>query len=447
MNFPAPMRWGAALAVYRDVRMARILLIGTLSGLPQVALLSMMILWLQESGFSRTDIGLFGTVAMVYALNVAWAPLVDGVRIPYLAARFGRRRAWVVLMQILVVAGLAWLSALDPAWQITQVVAAALLLAVGGATQDVVLDALRIEQFAPQESRKVGAGSAMATSGWWIGYGAGGGLALAAVHGMQEAGFGAAWQGGFLLLAAATVLLVVLFLWLVPEPAREVPAQVQDRPGLAVVWEWYARAVRDFLSRYGVRLALWLLLAIFLFKIGEAFLGRMSLLFYTEVGFDKSEIALYSKGYATVTMICFAILGSIVNARYGIWRGLLLGGVAMALTNLLFALLAYYPEAWLFATAVIADQFTTAVSTVAFVAFLSQLCDRTSTATQYAALASLGTLSRTTLAAGSGFLVDGLGGNWPLFFVLTSLMVLPSLALLIWKRKRLVPHLEGARPA
>ena len=436
-------RWGAALSVYRDARMARILLLGAMSGLPQVALLSMLALWLQESGFSRTDIGLVGAVAAVYAVNVAWAPLVDGIRLPWLADRFGRRRAWLVLMQLLIVASLVALALLDPSRELPWVVAAALMLAVGGATQDVVIDAVRIEQFAPRESRKVGAGSAMATSGWWIGYGAGGALALSAVDRMQGAVVAWAWAGGYLLLAAVTLVLLAFFLQLVPEPAGAVAPRAR-RTRLAQAWEWYARAVGDFLRRYGVRLSLWLLLAIFLFKIGEAFLGRMSLLFYTEIGFSKSDIALYAKGYSTVTMVAFAILGSLINARYGVLRGLVIGGVSMAATNLLFALLAHYPEQWLFAVAVVADQFTTAISTVAFVAFLSQLCDRTSTATQYAALASLGTLSRTTLAAGSGAMVDGLGGDWPLFFILTSLMVLPSLAMLLWHRRRLAPFLEGA---
>ena len=195
--------------------------------------------------------------------------------------------------------------------------------------------------------------------------------------------------------------------------------------------------------RYGVQVAVMVLAGIFLFKIGEAFLGRMSLLFYKEIGFTKSDIALYSKGYGTVALVIFAIIGSVINARYGVLRGLIVGGAAMALTNLLFAALAWHPEFWLFATAVVADQFTTAVSTVAFVAFLSQLCDRNWTATQYAALASLGTASRTTLAASSGYLIDGVGGNWPIFFAITTLMVLPSLLLILWNRRALLPYLEG----
>lgn len=437
------LSWRETLAMYRDIRMLRILLIGMLSGLPQVAVLSMMTLWLQESGFSRTDIGLFGLVLVVYAVNVAWAPIVDAVRLPILTRWLGPRRSWIVAMQTVIVVSLAALSRLEPAGQIEWIAIWAVVLAAAGATQDVAIDALRIEQFRTDEPRKVGGGSAMATSGWWIGYGLGGGLALWLVERLQEAGVEQAWQQGYLWLILLVGVLVGLFLWLVPEPDRPKREAVRTEGwGLHMV-KMYVYPIRSFVVRYGVQLAVFLLLAIFLFKIGEAFLGRMSLVFYTEIGFSKSDIALYSKGYGAVAIAVFAVLGSLINARYGLLRGIIIGGVAMALTNLLFALLAWYPSSGLFVVAVIADQFTTAISTVAFVAFLSQLCDRNWTATQYAALASLGTLSRTLLAAGSGILVDGLGGDWPLFFVITTAMVVPSLLLIAMNRHRLTPFMEG----
>ena len=434
--------WRESLALYRDRRMARILLLGVMSGFPQIAILSLLSLWLQESGFSRTDIGLFALVGVAYAVNALWAPLVDGARLPWLSRRLGSRRAWIVAMQAAVAVCLVALSRLDPAAQLWWVALWAALLAAASATQDVAIDALRIEQFRAAEARKVAAGAAMHVSGWWAGYGFGGGAALWLVEFLQRADAAAAWQRGYLLLTLAVAALVALFLWLVPEPDRPPRPPAPDgllRRAAAL----YAGPVRSFFARYGLRLAAALLLAVLLFKVGEAFLGRMSLLFYTEIGFSKSDIALYSKGYGTAATVLFALLGSLISARYGVLRGLVVGGLAMAATNLLFALLAWHPERWLFAVAVVADQFTAAVSAVAFVAFLSQLCDRAWTATQYAALASLGTLARTTLAAGSGLLVDGLGGDWPLFFAITALMVLPSLALILWHRKRLAPVLAG----
>ena len=437
------LSWRESLGMYRDIRMVRILLIGMMSGLPQVAILSMMTLWLQESGFSRTDIGLFGLVMVVYAVNVAWAPIVDAVRLPGLTRWLGHRRSWIVAMQAVIAVCLVALSQLEPSGQLEWIAIWAVVLAAAGATQDVSIDALRIEQFREDEPRKVGGGSAMATSGWWMGYGFGGGLALWLVELMQEAGDGRAWQHGYLSLIVVVGVLVGLFLWLVPEPDRPRRETTQTAGRGLHLLKMYARPIQSFVVRYGVQLAVFLLLAIFLFKVGEAFLGRMSLVFYTEIGFSKSDIALYSKGYGALAITAFAVLGSLINARYGLLRGIILGGVAMALTNLLFALLAWYPSSGLFVAAVIADQFTTAISTVAFVAFLSQLCDRNWTATQYAALASLGTLSRTLLAAGSGILVDGLGGNWPLFFVITTLMVIPSLFLIAMNRRRLAPFMEG----
>ena len=434
--------WRATLALYRDRRMARILLLGVLSGFPQVGLLSLLSLWLQEGGFSRGGIGLFALVGAAYALNALWAPVVDGARLPWLARRLGARRAWIVAMQAAVAVCLFALSRLDPAQQLWWIALWAALLALAGATQDVAIAALRIEQFRPDESRQAAGGAAMVVSGWWLGYGFAGAGALWLVEWLQQAGAADAWQQAYLLLALAPAALAALFLRLVPEPERPPPAAAAAGP-LRRAAELYARPVAGFFARYGGRLALALLLAVLLFKVGEAFLGRMSILFYTEIGFSKSDIALYAKGYGTAATILFTLLGSVVAVRYGVLRGLVAGGLAMAATNLLFALLAWYPERWLFAAAVVADQFTGAVSTVAFVAFLSQLCDRAWTATQYAALSSLGTLGRTTLAAGSGFLVDGLGGDWPLFFLLTALMVLPSLALILWHRKRLAPVLAG----
>ncbi|MBF2734538.1 MAG: MFS transporter, partial [Betaproteobacteria bacterium AqS2] len=252
------------------------------------------------------------------------------------------------------------------------------------------------------------------------------------------------WPVAFQLMALVPILSVILMFLFVAEPKREgvaeaAPAGISARR-VADIW---IKPVMSFVGNYGVRIGIILLMLIFLFKVGEAFLGRMSIIFYKEVGFSKNDIALYSKGFGTLALCAFAVIGSIINARYGLYRGLLIGGIAMASTNLLFAALAYHPAEWLFAFAVVTDQFTTAMSTVALVAFLSQLCDRAYAATQYAAFASIGNFSRTTLAVFSGVMVDSLGGNWALFFVLTTLMVLPSLALLVYIRKDIAALMEG----
>ncbi|MGI9337372.1 MAG: MFS transporter [Gammaproteobacteria bacterium] len=475
--------WAQTFAVYRDRRMAKILLLGFMSGLPWLFIGSMAALWLKEEGVSRTGIGLFGLVFAVYAVNALWAPAVEGVRIPWLANVLGRRRAWIITMQGVMLCALVAVSFIPGFQQWDLVVeqhgdiTAALpqvginlwffalvlfIIATASATQDIAIDACRIELINTDEPQKIIAGSAMTTSGWWLGFGGGKALALPLVVFFQNTGVIRAWQAGYLAMAVVVIISAVMLVLFVREgdnndaaddndnvrgdnkSVREQSAPVFNPLALLrrVVFLWWL-PLRDFVWRYGGRAALMLLFFIFFFKIGEAFLGRMSLVFYKEIGFSKLQIA-WSGGLGTVTVCIFAVLGSFINTRYGLFRGIVLAGIAMAGTNLLFAVLYYYPEQWLFFVTVVVDQFTTTISTVAFVAFISQLCDRRHTASQYAAFASLGNLSRTTLAASSGALVDGLGGNWAVFFVITVMMVMPSLLILAAARKTLRPIMTGA---
>lgn len=455
-NNPAAKKtWAQTLAVYRDRRMAKIFLLGFVSGLPWLFIASMVSLWLKEEGLSRTGIGLFGLIFSVYAVNALWAPVVEGVKLPFLTAALGRRRGWIMLMQGIIVIALVAIASLPSAEGNLWLLAALLLaVATASATQDIAIDALRIELIKPEETDKIGAGSAMATSGWWLGFGGGKAFAFPLVELFQNMGIMRAWQAGYLAMAVVVVVSAAMIVMFIREGENnkkgEEKSGQQTAPALSplalllrFVLLWWL-PLRDFVIRYGGRAAMMLLFFILFFKIGEAFLGRMSLVFYKEIGFSKSQIGLLSGGLGTITVCLFAVLGSFINARYGLFRGIVVGGIAMAATNLLFAALYYHPEQWLFTIAVVADQFTTAVSTVAFVAFLSQLCDRRHTASQYAAFASLGNLSRTTLAASSGALVDALGGNWSIFFVITVAMVAPSLLILAAARKTLRPLMAGA---
>lgn len=463
MNSPPTFRanasWRGALSAYRDSRMAKILLLGFVSGFPWLLIASMLSLWLKEEGLSKSSIGLFGLTFTVYAFNALWAPLVDSMRIPILTNMFGRRRGWIFAMQMIIAAAMCALAFLPSAADSLFWVALFIfVIAAASATQDVAIDALRIELIRRDEPEKVAPGAAMATSGWWLGFGGSKAFALPLVEALQHAGLANAWQAGYLSLVTVVAISVFLMAKFVQEPRSNAdsppsPPAGTALPGIALAnsagaaqraMAIYINPVKNFVSQYAPALALMLIAFVFFFKIGEAFLGRMSIVFYKEIGFSKSEIGLLSGGLGTITVCLFAILGSAVSARYGLFRGILLGGIAMAATNLLFAWLAHAPSRELFAFAVVADQFTTSVSTVAFVAFLSQLCAREYAATQYAALASLGNLSRTTLAAGSGFLIDGLNNDWALFFVITALMVLPSLAILVFRRRDLAPLMSGA---
>ena len=199
-----------------------------------------------------------------------------------------------------------------------------------------------------------------------------------------------------------------------------------------------AGPILSFFKKNGFNIALAILAFIFLFKIGEAFLGRMSVIFYKEIGFTKTDIALYSKGLGWLTTVIFTLLGGLFAIRSGVIKAMFVSGILMASTNLLFSLLAWSGKSeLLFAIAVIFDDMAAAFATVAFVAFISMLVDRTYTATQYALLASIGTAGRTTLAASSGALVDWLNGDWGIFFIITAIMVIPSLIFLYMIRDKL----------
>ena len=450
MNTEA-VHWSKVLRAYLDPVMLRVLMNGVVSGLPWVMIGSALTLWLQENGYSRSGIGLFALLGAAYALNLLWAPLVDGLQVPGLTRLLGERRAWIISMQAIILLALLGIGMLDPQQpaQLSLLIGLMLVIAVAGATQDVAIDAQRIELVASTDAEKVAVGAATTTIGWWIGYGFGGAFALGLSQYLEAVVPGRHWQLTYQALAVVVGLCMLLSCIGKAQLHRPEGLQraataggAQPRSRLGAL---FVAPVLSFIYRYGLKIGLSVVALIFLFKLGEAFLGRMSILFYREVGFSKVDIALYSKGFGTLAYCLFAVLGSLISVRYGLFRGVLIGGIAMAGTNLLFAWLSLAPSPQLFAFAVVADQFTTAVSTVAFVAFISQLCDRAYTATQYAALASLGNLARTTLAAGSGFVVDALHGNWALFFVLTTMLALPGLLLLIGLRRPLAPVLSGAK--
>ena len=449
-----------SFSVYVERRMARILLLGVISGFPWVLIGSALSLWLKEDGLSRTAIGWAGLIFGVYAVNFLWAPLIDRLRVPLLTDRLGHRRAWIVTLQAVILACLVLWSVLEPTANLAVVVAVGLVIATASATQDITIDALRIEQVGESEGESMAAGAATAVIGWWTGFKLGGVIALKTASAFQNAGVENYWQATFLVLGGLVILCsigLVLFVCETP-PAGRIAAQAEDDDriaarfalsgGLGRAATWLAGTVAgplmSFFRRNGLTIAVAVLGFIFLFKIGEAFLGRMSLLFYREIGFSKTDIAVYAKGLGWVTTVTFTVLGGLFAVRAGLVRAMFLSGVAMASTNLLFAVLAWTGKsAALFAAAVVVDDLTSAFATVTFVAFISMLVDRTYTATQYALLASIGTAGRTLFAASSGALVDWLDGDWGVFFVITALMVMPSLACLWAVRSRLADALAG----
>ncbi|MBE8189638.1 MAG: AmpG family muropeptide MFS transporter [Candidatus Thioglobus sp.] len=432
------------LATYFDRRMLFIFLNGIASGFPWVIIGSAMTLWLKDAGLTRTAIGFFGSVFAVYSINWMWAPLLDRVKIPFLTKKLGQRRSWLLLLQALLLILIISISFTDPTKSLFWVSLLAISVAVVSSTQDIVIDAYRIDVMDLDEHDKLPATAAMATSGWWVGYGFLGAVAL------YLSDFGNSWDGVYLLISVFVIGFMAVTLALnEPESQREKTQQnaqknYENLLGGHDFWQRFSAWVlttiveplKDFFVRFG-KTALIILAFIMLFKIGEAFLGRMSLVFYKEIGFTTGEIATYSKLVGSTLTIIFSIVASVITVHYGLVRGLMISGIAMASTNLIFAYMAYVgADTTVFAAAILLDNFTAAFSTVAFVAFISHLTNRAYTATQYALMASAGNFGRTVFASGSGLLVDGLDGDWITFFIITAAMVIPSLLMLWWIGRR-----------
>ena len=440
-------------SVYFDSRMIKILLLGAISGFPWVIIGSSLSLWLQEDGLSRSTIGWAGLIFAVYAFNYLWAPIIDRVRIPWLTNKIGHRRGWIVLMQTIILLSLICWSLINPTTNLALVITIGLIIAIASATQDITVDALRIEQIGENEGKSMQAGAAMAVVGWWTGYKLGGVVALTSAEFFQSLGYENYWQITFLILGILIIACNIGLMFInetaqtdSKESQRRTDKMIEDKLGssnlITKIIAWLTGTVVgpiiSFFKKNGFNIALAILAFIFLFKIGEAFLGRMSVIFYKEIGFTKSDIALYSKGLGWLTTVIFTLLGGLFAIRSGVIKALFVSGVLMASTNLLFSILAWSGKSeLLFAIAVIFDDMAAAFATVAFVAFISMLVDRTYTATQYALLASIGTAGRTTLAASSGALVDWLNGDWGIFFILTAIMVIPSLIFLYMIRHKM----------
>ena len=437
-------------SVYYDKRMLRILLLGAISGFPWVLIASSLSLWLKEEGLSRSTIGWAGLIFGVYAFNYLWAPIIDRVQIPYLTKRLGHRRGWIVLMQIIILLCLVVWSAINPTENLALLISVGLIIAIASATQDITVDALRIEQINENEGKSMAAGAAIAVVGWWTGYKLGGVVALFTAEFFENLGVSDYWQTTFLTLGIL-IILMNIGLMFVHEPIqtdrqakqKETDQLIEKKLGssnfvtnfIAYITGTIGGPIISFFKKNGFAIAAGILAFVFLFKIGEAFMGRMSIVFYKEIGFSKGQIAIYSKGLGWITTVIFTLLGGLMAMRAGTIKTMFFAGGLMAITNLLFAVLAWTGKSEiLFAIAVIADDITAAFATVAFVAFISLLVDRTYTATQYALLASIGTAGRTTLASSSGALVDWLNGDWGIFFILTAIMVIPSL-ICLWMIK------------
>ena len=317
---------------FKDKRLIHIFIFGMSSGFPWVLIGSVMSAWLKDEGLSRSMIGLFGIVFGAYSINFLWSPLIDRTKLPVLYKWLGQRRSWILFCQSFIFIGTLLLAGLDLKANLAIVAAICLLIAIASATQDIAIDAFRIDTLSEKESHKATAAAAMATSGWWTGYALLGAIPfyMADIPSLD-------WPQIYYFLAAVMLLLMSGALFAKePESNREaVHAELErvyleklssaKQTPLTKTVAWLAVTVIDpfraFFTKNGVKTALALLAFIFLFKIGEAFLGRMSIVFYKEIGFSNSDIATFSKVGTAVLTIIFTFVGSLFNQKYGIVRG------------------------------------------------------------------------------------------------------------------------------
>ncbi len=433
----ADFSWRRAIATYADRRLWAIFVLGCSSGFPWVLISSALSGWMKDIDLPRATISFIGSVTILYAVNFVWAPLVDRVHLPMLQRKLGQRRSWILLMQLSIVIGALGLSFSEPTLSLTMVILWSTFIAASAATMDVAIDGYRIDIVA-NETEKLPAAAAMSVAGWWTGYSLPG---FAAFFLADQYG----WNTMYQLLAGALLgLSLVTLLLKEPSTNRDMLQQKaaeryqtsKKHPALLWLTVTIVEPFAEFVRRNGVLLSVLLVCFILTFKLGESFLGRMSIQFYREIGFSNAQIAEYSKLIGWGATMVFTLLGSLLNLRFGVYRGLVVGGITMALSNLMFAWIAHVgPNEQLLFWTIIVDNFTTAFSIVCFVAFLSSFTGVAFSASQYALLASIGNFGRTSMASFGGSMVDWLDGNWSLFFICTSLMVLPALGLLWWIRQ------------
>jgi PAT family beta-lactamase induction signal transducer AmpG len=397
---------------------------------------------MRETGVDLGTIGLFALVGTPYTIKFLWAPIVDALDVPVLATLFGRRRGWLVFSQLLLIVSIVLLGFCDPRlapWYL--IFGAALLVATASATQDIVIDAFRIESLSESEQA---AGMASYVAAYRIGMLASTAGALFLVSGFEGLGFGkgAAWTAGYLAMAALVVVGIATAL-VATEPEKSVlaasehAAHAEDTPLRRVAIAAYG-AFADFLTRDA---AFAVLAFVVLFKFTDALAGAMTAPFVIDLGFTRNEYAAIIKGVGLAATLIGGFAGGFVARAYPLTASLWIGGILQAIANLAFSVQAVVGHnAAMLTLAIVTENFTSAIGTVIFVAYLSALCaNPLHTATQYALLTALAAFGRTYLSSGAGYIAAGTGWVW--FFAICALAAIPSFCLLAWLQRR--GHFDG----
>jgi PAT family beta-lactamase induction signal transducer AmpG len=438
--------WLSAVAGYFTPRMLIILIMGFASGLPLLLTLSTLSYWLSKVGVDKTTIGLFALVGTPYTFKFLWSPIMDQVPLPVLTRLLGRRKSWLLLTQVLLVVAILFMGQTDPTIDPWMTALAALIVAFLSASQDIVIDAYRIELLPDSEQ---GQGAAATQVGYRFG------LLLAGAGAVGLSDF-VSWPVIFGVLAAAMVASAVVTLF-VPEPKVNI-GTTERRDYALWVKESVIDPFADFAGRKG-----WVVILLFvlLYKFGDALGGTMANPFYVEMGFTGLEVASISKVWGIWMTILGAVIGGVAVARWGVFRALLIGGILQAVTNLAFTYVAmvngdygacaqaalaadanavvsemcatHRHDLASLAIAITADNIAGGAAGAALVAYLSGLCNIAFTATQYALLTSFMAQGRTWLSSGSGWLADHT--DWATFWTSTMFLAIPGLLLLLWIMK------------
>lgn len=421
-EFAGGRSWREVLLVYARPRVVAMAFLGFSAGLPFLLVFSTLTAWLRDEGVSRTAIGFFAWVGITYSIKFAWAPVIDRLTLPGITTRLGRRRGWMLMGQAGIAIGLVVMALVGPRDGLIPFALAALLVAFSSATQDIAIDAWRIEAEAEDVQ---GAMSATYILGYRVALLVAGAGALLVADTWN-------WTLAYLVMAALMAVGMVTVL-VVAEP-EHAPMQPIEGGTIAMRFSaWFVQAVVnpfvDFFVRNG-RFALVVLLFVAVYRLSDIAMGIMANPFYLDMGYTKSEIAGVAKFFGFFMAIAGSALGGLAVMRYGVIRSLLAGAVAVAATNLLFAVLANLdPSLEGLAVVISADNLSGGFASAAFIAYLSSLTNRAYTATQYALFSSLMTLPGKFLSGFSGIVVDGFG--YTTFFVVAALLGLPAIGL-VW---------------
>lgn len=421
-----------ALAVYLKPRVLIVLFLGFSSGLPLALSGSTLAVWLTERNIDLATIGLFSLVGLPYTFKFLWAPMVDALDVPVLSKLLGRRRGWLVFTQLLLVAAIVLLGLCDPTKSLPLIIFGAVLVATASATQDIVIDAFRVESLEVSEQ---GAGMAGYVAAYRIGMLASGAGVLVLVAWLESKGVSrdSVWMWGYIGAAACMVIGVGATLLATEPGTAGVPAQDMTHNPLQRLAETATGAFGEFLARDG---AIAILLFVVLYKFCDAFAGALTAAFVINIGFDKATYAAVVKGVGLAAALIGGFAGGAMARALPLTTGLWIGGALQMASNLTFSWLAVVGTSVpALAVTIIVENFTGAIGTVVFVAYLSALCgNRAHTATQFALLTALAAVGRTTLASGSGFIAEYSG--WAVFFVITAIAAIPSFLLLAWLQRR-----------